>query len=99
VLGALRVNTDGYIDMRISFEKGALGWKALHTILWEDANGPVPPGHALVFKDRDRLNVELENIELITRAELCRRNSIHNLPPEIKGAIYRARRTQTENQT
>ncbi len=63
VLGALRVNTDGYIDMRISFEHGALGWKALHTVLWEDANGPVPPGYALFFKDRDKLNVDLENLE------------------------------------
>lgn len=88
VLGALRVNADGYIDMRVSFEPGALGWKALHTILWEDANGPVPPGHALYFKDRDKLNVELPNLELITRADLCRRNSIHTLPPKLKSAIY-----------
>jgi hypothetical protein len=88
VIGALRVNADGYIDMRISFEHGALGWKALHTILWEDANGPVPPGYALFFKDRDKLNVDLENLELITRADLCRRNSIHNLPPQLKKTIY-----------
>ena len=87
VLGALRMNTDGYIDMRVSFEHGALGWKALHTILWEDANGPVPRGHALFFKDRDKLNVDLENLELISRADLCRRNSIHNLPPKLKRAI------------
>lgn len=88
VLGALRVNAYGYIDMRISFAQGALGWKALHTILWEDAHGPVPPGHALCFKDRDKLNVDLDNLELITRAELCRRNSIHNLPPQLKDTIY-----------
>jgi hypothetical protein len=60
---------------------------ALHVILWEDANGPVPPGFALCFKDRDKLNVELANLELISRADLCRRNSIHTLPPAIKGAI------------
>jgi HNH endonuclease len=87
VLGALRVNAGGYIDMRISFEKGALGWKALHTILWEDAHGRVPRGYALCFKDRERMNVGLDNLELISRADLCRRNSIHNLPPELKGAI------------
>jgi hypothetical protein len=87
-IGALRVNGDGYIDMKVCDDKpGALAWRALHVILWEDANGPVPPGHALCFKDRDKLNVELPNLELITRADLCRRNSIHNLPPEIKGAI------------
>lgn len=87
VLGALRVNTDGYIDMRVSFDPGALGWKPLHRILWEDEHGPVPDGYALTFKDRDRLNVDLPNLELISRADLARRNSIHNLPPELKGAI------------
>ena len=98
VLGALRVNADGYIDMRVSFEPGALGWKALHTILWEDAHGPVPPSYALRFKDGDRLNVDVDNnLELISRADLCRRNSIHNLPPAIKGCDHRARPTQAEN--
>jgi hypothetical protein len=86
-LGELRINADGYIDMKVSEAKGALAWRALHIEIWEDANGPLPPGHALVFKDRDCLNVELENLELITRSELMRRNTIHNLPPAIKGAI------------
>jgi hypothetical protein len=51
VLGALRVNADGYIDMRVSFAPGAMGWHALHRILWQDAHGPIPPGHVVVFKD------------------------------------------------
>ena len=87
VIGALRVNSDGYIDMRVSFAKGAMGWRALHRILWEDAHGPIAKGHVLVFKDRDTLNVCLENLELITRAEHCLRNSIHNLPKPLKHSI------------
>ena len=87
VLGALRVNTDGYIDMRVSFDLGAKGWRGLHRILWEDANGPVPPGHHLYFKDGDRLNVELENIGLRSFAENMRRNTIHNLPAPLKASI------------
>lgn len=87
VIGALRVNSDGYIDMRVSFERGAMGWRALHRILWEDAHGPIPRGHIVVFKDRDRLNVCLDNLELITFAENCRRNSIHNLPAPLKSTI------------
>ncbi len=87
VLGALRVNTDGYIDMRIGFGPGALGWRPLHRILWEDAHGPVPKGHVVTFKDRDKLNVELDNLELLTLADNCRRNSIHNLPAPLKSAI------------
>lgn len=87
VLGALRVNTDGYIDMRISFAHGALGWRALHRILWEDAHGPVPPGHVVCFKNRDPLDCELANLELVSRADLARRNSIHNLPQPLRSTI------------
>lgn len=106
VFGALRVNTDGYIDMRVSFAPGALGWRALHTILWEDAHGPVPPGYCLAFKDGDRLNVELANFELISHRERLRRNTVHNLPQELaqvvllRGALVRQinRREKHEEQ-
>ena len=87
VIGALRVNFYGYVDMRVSFAPGARGWRGLHQILWEDANGPVPPHHCLRFRDNDPLNVCLENLELISRAEHCRRNSIHNLPPPLRQTI------------
>lgn len=84
-IGALRLNADGYVDMKV--HDGPRGWRAFHVILWEDVNGPVPPGYTLCFKDRDKLNVDVANLELVSRADLCRRNSIHNLPPEIRGAV------------
>lgn len=87
VLGALRINTDGYIDMRISFDKGAMGWRMLHLILWEDARGPIRRGYCLRFKDGKRLNVELDNLVLISRAENMRRNSIRNLPAPLRDTI------------
>ena len=87
VLGALRVNTDGYIDMRVSFDKGGKGWRALHRILWEDAHGSVPRGHVVIFKNRDKLDVALDNLELITFAENMRRNTIHNLPAPLRDTI------------
>lgn len=106
VLGALRVNTDGYIDMRVSFDAGAKGWRALHRILWEDAHGPIAKGFVLTFKDRDKLNVELDNLELLSLADSCRRNSVHNLPASLRktiqllGALKRTinRRTRDEEQ-
>lgn len=96
VIGALRVNADGYIDMRISFEHGSRGWRGLHRILWEDAHGPVPAGHSVCFKNGDKLDCELANLELVPRHELMRRNSIHNFPEPIakavllRGALVRA---------
>jgi hypothetical protein len=87
VLGALRVNTDGYIDMRISFDKGGMGWRGLHRILWQDAHGPIPKGFKLRFKNGDKLDVELANLELISNADAMRRNSVHHLPAPLVGAI------------
>jgi len=88
VIGALRINADGYIDMRVSFEPGARGWEGLHRILWEDAHGPIPRGHVVVFRDRDKDNVVLENLGLLTLRENMLRNTIHNLPATLKETIY-----------
>jgi hypothetical protein len=41
-------------------------------IEWERLNGELPPGHALYFKDGNRLNTAVDNLELISRAELMR---------------------------
>lgn len=43
-------------------------------MLWEAANGPVPPGHALIFADGNKQNITLENLILVTRAQLARLN-------------------------
>lgn len=64
-------------------------WKLLHHKVWEDAGNPPvnTRTHALMFKDGDRSNCTIENLELITRAENARRNSIHRLPAPLKEAI------------
>ena len=79
-------------------------WRAVHILLWEAAHGPLPKGHAIVFKDGDKRHIELDNLQLVTRAELMSRNTMHNYGPEIarviqlKGAITRQinRRTRHE---
>lgn len=62
-------------------------WKMLHVVLWENKHGPIPKGMIIVFKDKNSLNVTLENLELITRSENMKRNTIHNLPPELKQTV------------
>lgn len=88
---------DGYRHRKIA-DTGdmATDWKSLHALRWERYRGPVPPGHAIVFKDRDRTNIKIANLECVSRAELMRRNSVHtNYPPEIvrliqlRGAVQR----------
>lgn len=56
-------------------------WVYLSRYTWEQAHGPIPKGHCIVFKDGDTLNCDLSNLECITRQELAIRNSgTLNLP-------------------
>lgn len=41
----------------------------------------------MAFRDGDRRNVTLDNLECVSRAENMRRNTIHRYPPELKQAI------------
>ena len=75
---------DGYLWRKVTDGHGRHDWRQVHVMLWEQHNGPVPKGLILVFRDRNKQNIQLDNLELITRAENCRRNSIHRYPPELQ---------------
>lgn len=81
-------SADGYLQRKIS-DTGypPRDWKGIHILLWEEHFGPIPTGHCVCFKDNNKQNVVIDNLELITRAERMRRNSIHRYPPELKSAI------------
>ena len=67
-VGTELVNTDGYVVVKIAEPRK---WRQKHILIWEAANGPVPKGHCLMFADSNPLNVTLDNLILITRAELA----------------------------
>lgn len=79
---------DGYLQRKVT-DTGypPRDWVPVHRLLWEAHNGPVPAGHVVVFRDRDRENIAIENLELVSRVELMRRNTVHNLPDEIKEVL------------
>jgi hypothetical protein len=83
-IGTERISKDGYLERKINddmpFQRR---WRAVHLLVWEAANGPLPAGHAIAFKDGNKQNIDLANLELISRRELMRRNTIHNYPREI----------------
>ncbi|MEI8064587.1 MAG: HNH endonuclease signature motif containing protein [Verrucomicrobiota bacterium] len=41
----------------------------LHRRIWSDHNGPIPAGHTVCFKDGDRKNCTIENLELLSHDE------------------------------
>lgn len=87
-IGAERISKDGYLERKVNddmpFQKR---WRAVHILVWEAANGPLPKGHAICFKDGNKANRDLANLELVSRADLMRRNTYHNYGPEIAQLI------------
>lgn len=59
-------------------------YRPIHHLTWVESRGPIPDGHIVAFKDGNARNCDINNLELITRAENMRRNSHHtHLPPEL----------------
>lgn len=94
-VGALRINSDGQLDIKL-FD-GLRGWVQLSHYNWFLAHGEWPArGMCLRFRDGDVHNPAIGNLELLTRRENMRRNSVHTLyPPEVaqlvqlRGALHR----------
>ena len=66
-IGTIHQRGDGYLWEK--FGPGPLDWKPHHQLVWERAYGPQPEGHVIIFKDSDKTNCSLDNLELITMAE------------------------------
>lgn len=101
-VGSLRISKDGYVEVKVSDDltvAPSRRWMGVHRKVWEQSNGPIPPGHAVTFKagrmTTDPAAITLDALELVSRSELMRRNSVHQYPPEIvkvsqlRGAISR----------
>lgn len=93
-IGTQRVDSDGYLREKIADGLGGFGnrnvWAFVHRQVWEAAHGPIPEGHRIWWKDGDRMNCALDNLEILSGAEHMARTTIHNLPPALKGAITAA---------
>jgi hypothetical protein len=95
-VGSERVNADGYRQIKMT-DTGypPKDWVMVHILLYEKHHGPVPKGHVIVFKDKNREHIEIENLECISRRDLMLRNTVHRLPKELvqvvqlKGALQR----------
>lgn len=101
-IGTERINKDGYLERKVTDDPNIVPvrrWVAVHRLVWEAANGPIPAGHAVTFRPGRRTTeaalITDDALELVSRAELARRNHPKNKSPELarlvqlKGAIAR----------
>lgn len=83
-VGSEAIRNDGYIYLKLANPNK---WQAKHRYLYEQARGKIPRGFKVRFKDGNRLNFDLTNLELISNRKLMLLNTIHNYPPEITKAV------------
>jgi hypothetical protein len=91
-----RTGKDGYIEMKVPEVNPHTGhatrYRHKHRYLWEQKNGPLPPGMALKCLDGNKLNTDPSNWQAIPRALLPRLNGrfgrdYDTAPPELKPII------------
>ena len=88
-IGSIVVSNRGFIFKKID-ETGIRkkDWAFLHVLVWEEHNGHVPENHLVIFKDGDKSNVVIGNLECISRKEHMLRNSVINMPKELQQIIH-----------
>jgi hypothetical protein len=94
-IGTVKTDTEGFLRIKvregIPDQASGFGnsrvWPMLNRHVWEQHNGPIPPSHVVVFRNGDRSNCSPENLLLLSRAQLMARNTIHNLPEDLKEVI------------
>jgi hypothetical protein len=74
----------GYYFIRIEENH----WEFYHRYVWVKHHGTIPAGYNIVFADGNHKNCNIENLICLSNADLTKRNSIHNLPEEVKDLIY-----------
>lgn len=69
----------------------------LHHVVWEKANGPIPPGHKPAFRDGNHRNCALENLELLTNSDQVKKyaskghNQFTKAAPKMLAALLQGR--------
>lgn len=66
-----RVNVYGYRQIKIAEPNK---WTEKHKYIWEQHNGPIPADHVVIFADRNKTNLDISNLILLSRKQLLMLN-------------------------
>lgn len=92
-IGSTKLDKSHVLLQKVTNDPGnnSKRWRAVHELVWIRANGPLPPKHIVVFKPGMKTNVleeiTIDKVECISLAENMKRNTRHNLPPELNEVI------------
>ena len=83
-VGAERIDIDGYTLVKVTDGQKQKDWKMKHQVIWEEHNGPIPEGHVVVFADRNRRNLNINNLILISKNQLLIMNKKQLIQEDIE---------------
>lgn len=67
-VGSERIcSKDGYILIKVAEPNK---WEHKHRVVWEKAYGKIPEGNKILFLDQNKLNLDLDNLKIVTAEEL-----------------------------
>ncbi len=66
-VGSERVNVYGYTEIKVAEPNK---WRLKHKVIWEEHNGPIPKGYVVIFGDRNKLNLDINNLIVVTNEKL-----------------------------
>ena len=78
-VGSERLDRDGYRYVKIAEPNK---WRMKHVLEWERVHGPVPRGHKLLFIDQTRNNTCIDNLVLVSAAQMAVLNKNKMLVPD-----------------
>ena len=82
-VGSERISKDGWLEVKIAEPRK---WCGKHRVEWEKHHGPIPKGHIVIFVDGNPLNWQIENLQMISKAEhaILNKRGLRNVPDAVK---------------
>lgn len=106
-VGSVVADPDGYLKKKIrdDLKPTRLNWVYVHRLIWEQHHGPIPAGQNVCFKDGNKHNLDIENLELVSNEDLGARNIYHNKYPkevcqliQLSGVLTRRINTRSKHE-
>lgn len=93
-VGYESIHQDGYVYIKVESHKRMV---LKSRYVWELHNGPIPKGMCIGFRDGNRLNCDISNLEMFSETEKARRVTSALSEAQIRQRIEKA--TVTRNKT
>lgn len=97
-IGSHRVTRDNVVERKVTDDPSivpARRWVPVSRLVWESENGAIPAGHAVVFREGQHTTdpdaITVDRLDLATRADLMRRNSLLSRYPKELADMMRLR--------